>query len=128
MQANLTLPAKCSLILRLVMQEIDIGLIRESALLIRAHFGVEEKEILKEGEQNDYVEVHKRLTRVVSYLLDNDFQRLLNGLYKVDVDETKVKQCFAMEMPSMIAPAIATLILERELQKCVIRQHYKGKA
>jgi hypothetical protein len=107
------------------MQEIDISLIQESAGLIKIHFGVEENEIFKQGASNDYTEVLQRLTHVVKYFLDNDFQRLVNGLYKVDVNEDKVKNIFNSEAPDKIAPAIAGLILERELQKCVIRQHYK---
>lgn len=64
----------------------------------------------------------KLLTRVIQHLLDNDFERLLNGLYRIDVDENKVKMAMATDN---VAENIARLIIERELQKVETRRRYK---
>ncbi|MEN8251645.1 MAG: hypothetical protein ABFS32_22175 [Bacteroidota bacterium] len=64
------------------------------------------------------------LARVIQHLLDKDFERLINGLYRIDVSEEKVKQAFASQ--DNIAETIAKLIIERELQKVATREKYKS--
>jgi len=70
---------------------------------------------------NDFQEV---LAKVIQHLLDNNFERLLNGLYRIDVDEEKVKQ--AMATGEDVAGKIASLIIEREMQKVVTREKYRS--
>jgi hypothetical protein len=52
-------------------------------------------------------------------------EKLLNILYRIDVNEPKVKAAFAQNNPKLIAPTIAQLILDRELQKAESRRKYK---
>ena len=68
-------------------------------------------------------EFHLLLTKVIAHLLDNDFERLLNGLYRIDVSEVKVQMALTLGKNS--AEEIASLIIERELQKVATRQRYK---
>lgn len=63
------------------------------------------------------------LAKVIRHLLDNDFERLLNGLYRIDVSEEKVKA--AMATQGGVADKIALLIIEREMQKVVTREQHK---
>ena len=63
------------------------------------------------------------LTKLIRHLLDNDFESLLNGLYRIDVSEEKVKQ--AMSSSGDTAEEIALLIIERELQKVETRRKYR---
>jgi len=63
------------------------------------------------------------LTRLVHNLIENDFERLLNGLYQIDVGEEKVKQAMAAGIDAAVQ--IAELIIERELQKAANREKYK---
>ena len=58
----------------------------------------------------------------ISLLIDQDFQRLMNILYRIDVSEQKTKMAFIQSNP---AREIAKLIIERELQKIVSREKYK---
>ncbi len=62
------------------------------------------------------------LAHEIQLLLDHDFQRFLNMLYRIDVDEQKAKEAFADKDPSM---KLAELIIERELQKVESRRKYK---
>lgn len=62
------------------------------------------------------------LSEEVRLLLDHDFQRLLNILYRIDVSEKKTKKALTGSNP---ADAIAGLIIERELQKVETRKKYK---
>ena len=63
------------------------------------------------------------LGKIIRHLLDNDFERLLNGLYRIDVSEEKVKAAIASQ--GDVADKIALLIIEREMKKVVTREKYK---
>ena len=73
-----------------------------------------------------YEELVEQLTSAVMYLLLHDMEKLLNILYRIDVNEIKVKAAFAQNNPQLIAPSIAKLILERELQKAESRKLYRS--
>lgn len=53
-------------------------------------------------------------------LLQNDFNRLINILYRIDVYESKAKECFGKQNRE-IAKCLAQLIWERQLQKAKTR-------
>lgn len=69
-----------------------------------------------------------KLSRVVLHLLHTDLNRLLHILYRIDVDEHRVKQAMADADEETIAGRIAHLILEREIRKIEIRLRYSGGA
>jgi len=58
----------------------------------------------------------------IGYLIDRDFNSFLNMLYRIDVNERKVKEAFAETDPIR---QIAILIIEREQQKVESRAKYK---
>lgn len=62
----------------------------------------------------------------LTYLIDNKFDLLLNVLYRIDVDEEKVKKLFAPDNREFIPGALADLIIHRQLQKIVWRERYKN--
>ena len=64
------------------------------------------------------------LAKLIRHLLDNDFERLINGLYRIDVSEEKVKQ--ALSASGDIAEEITTLIIKREMQKVETRRKHKN--
>lgn len=65
--------------------------------------------------------LHMWLTGEIRILLDLDFNRLMNILYRIDVSEEKVKKAFAEDDPAF---SIAGLIIERELKKVETRSKY----
>jgi hypothetical protein len=69
-------------------------------------------------------ELHQYLTLAIRELLDTGFNKLLNALYRIDVSEKKVSEVIHLEAPDEIAPKLATLVIERELQKVYTRQKY----
>ena len=73
-----------------------------------------------------YENILEALTSAVMYLLLHDMEKLLNILYRIDVNEPKVKAAFAQTNPKLIAPTLAQLILDRELQKAESRRKYKA--
>ena len=73
------------------------------------------------GTKDEFLDL---LTKVVQHLLDSDFERLMNGLYRIDVDENRVKE--AMAHNTNVSREIALLIIERELQKVETRKKYRS--
>ncbi len=82
---------------------------------------------LDEGQYpapHDYEELRDRVSRMVSVLLDEDFEKLLLILYRIDVSEVEVKKTLAMGNPGEIASNLADLILDREMKKVETRKKY----
>lgn len=90
--------------------------------LIVKELGLDDRQVV-EGE--DYQEIHQKLTKVVSHLLNTDLNRLLTILYRIDINEQSVKMILASEKPDEIGSEIALLILKRELQKVETRKKYR---
>lgn len=70
-------------------------------------------------------EMKKELAAFLKILLDKDFERLLQGLYRIDVNEEKVKEILHLGSPENIADDLAELILNRQLQKAITRMQYR---
>ncbi|MEJ8804203.1 hypothetical protein [Pontibacter sp. H249] len=71
--------------------------------------------------------LHFKLARVVLHLLNTDLAKLLQILYRIDVEEKAVKEAMIADDQEMIAERIARLILKRELQKAELRQKYSSR-
>ena len=74
------------------------------------------------GDPADDDQLLDRLTEVVQQLIDEDFERLLLALYRIDVSEARVKRAIEAGAPGEAARVIATLVLERERQKAATRR------
>lgn len=48
-------------------------------------------------------------------------------LYRIDISEAQIKKAFNLNPDSSLNEIIADLIIKRELQKIVIKEHYKSK-
>lgn len=75
------------------------------------------------SEPADFEAFVLELTRAIQYLIDKDFEKLMHLLYRVDVNEQKVKQAFSLEKE--VARELALLVIEREKQKVITRAKYK---
>ncbi len=99
-------------------------LVRKSYHLILKDFGLEEdSEIMDDKIAFDWLE--NFLTEQVGYLLDNDLNRLLNALYRIDISEDKAKKLIQLSQNSDIARNISKAIIEREKQKVITRQQFR---
>lgn len=63
------------------------------------------------------------LIRVVAQLIDTDYHKLTNILYRIDVDELKLKKAL-LESDQPISVTIADLIIERQVQKLKYRNRF----
>ncbi|MDO6389743.1 hypothetical protein Q4E40_06365 [Pontibacter sp. BT731] len=66
----------------------------------------------------------REVARMVLYLLRFNLNQLLNILYRIDVEERKLKQAMLAASEEEVAENIARLIVERELLKAQIRFRY----
>jgi hypothetical protein len=67
----------------------------------------------------------KRLSSEINHLIQADFHRLVALLYRLDISELKLKQTLEESTDTDAGELIATLILERQLQKIQTRQSFK---
>lgn len=69
-------------------------------------------------------EIRERLVQAFAYLLDNDISKMMNILYRADVDEEKLKGLLISnsELPS--AEVIADAYLRRQKEKIETRKKY----
>ena len=72
-------------------------------------------------------ELIQKLTAFINDLILNDFQRLITILYRVDVDEKKLKSILKENTGTDAGEIIATLIIEREIEKIETRKQFGGK-
>lgn len=86
--------------------------------------------ILELAKVNDEALVHspewwRQLVDAVNDLLVNDFNALVQILYRLDVDENKIRTSLAGNMGTDAAELIARLLLERQVQKLEYRKSVK---
>jgi hypothetical protein len=67
----------------------------------------------------------EQLADWINELILNDFQRLAQILYSVDVEESKLKQLLKEEKDKDASKIIASLIIERQLEKLKSRKLYR---
>jgi hypothetical protein len=72
-------------------------------------------------------ELKKYLTEKITVMMDKNFDLLLSSLYRIDIDENKVKELFSGRIRKNIPEGLATLIIERQLQKLYFRNKYKSE-
>ena len=70
--------------------------------------------------------LREMVIRYINDLILHDFQKLVRLLYKVDVNENKLKQIFKKETEKGAAEIIANMIIEREIQKLETRKQFRG--
>lgn len=72
-------------------------------------------------------ELREKLIEFINHLIQKDFEKLVSILYRVDVNENKLKTLLKASAGTDAAVLIADLILERELQKIKTRNTYKNQ-
>ena len=72
--------------------------------------------------------LRRLLTARIAELLATNPAWLMHVLYRVDVAEARVKAVFAEAASEDIAPRLADLLIERQLQKIAYRRRYPGGA
>lgn len=71
-------------------------------------------------------ELKEKLTALINDLINHDFEKLVFYLYRIDVNETRMKQLLDQRDGENAAGLIADLIIERQLEKIKSRKETKS--
>ncbi len=71
-------------------------------------------------------ELKQKLALHINYLINNDFEKLVALLYRIDVNENKLRQLLEQKEGENTAGLITDLIIERQLQKIKSRKDSKS--
>ncbi len=83
----------------------------------------EEKELLEADNINMLKE---KLVKMINTLLQNDYHRLVNAMYRLDVDEKKFREVFSGLHSPNVASRLADLVIARELAKINTRKKFRS--
>lgn len=72
-------------------------------------------------------ELREKLASHVNELINHDFEKLVFNLYRIDVNEARMRALLAQKDGENAAALIADLIIERQLQKIKSRQQFRQR-
>jgi hypothetical protein len=76
---------------------------------------------------NEMEEAENYLADKINGLIKNNFDHLVYILYRVDVDEAKLKNVLKENPQQDAGKIIARLLIERQLQKIILRKQFTKK-
>ena len=76
-------------------------------------------------EKISFSELVEKLSAMVNQLIQNNFEKLVSLLYRIDVSEKKLKTLLHDNANETAGKIIALLIIERQLEKIALRKKYK---
>lgn len=96
-------------------------LIQQTTKLVKRDFEMEARddEFLTEDE------LLNSLARHVAYMIEYQIENLMSSLYRMDVQEKKVREVFHPDAPEPTNIGIARLIIERQKQRVATKQAYQ---
>ena len=72
-------------------------------------------------------ELREKLASHVNELINHDFEKLVFNLYRIDVNEARMRALLAQKDGENAAALIADLIIERQLLKIKSRQQFRQR-
>lgn len=87
-------------------------------------FGLEENKYIVPGDTNS---LKKALADKIRELLQNNIEKLMSILYRIDVPQKKVDVIFETELKEDIPARLSDAIINRQLEKIHTRRYYKNK-
>ncbi|MEO7308009.1 MAG: hypothetical protein ABIR78_07770 [Ferruginibacter sp.] len=78
-------------------------------------------------EKGSYEKIHAQLAEYINGLIQNDFDKLIAYLYRIDVNEQKLKTLLQQKPQEDAGNLIALLIIERQEQKIKTREQFSQR-
>ena len=105
-----------------------MGFYEEVAVLVNKDMGTETNPVIVVSSQGvSQNMIREKLIGVIQYLLENNFEKLCNAMYRLDVSERKFHEVLTGNSPENISSQLADLVIEREMQKVRTRELYKNR-
>jgi hypothetical protein len=70
-------------------------------------------------------ELKKVLIEKITVMLDHEYDKLINALYLIDLDEVKLYELFSGKNREVIPSVLVDMIFERQIQKIHFRKKYR---
>jgi len=91
-------------------------------------FSLDEDSVqLKDYQGNLFEQLFEVVYPIINKLITNNYQQFLNTLYRIDVNEFKLKQEMAKVDANQYSEVVTRLVLQKELQKVIIRNIYSTR-
>ncbi len=74
---------------------------------------------------NDLLLIREHLTRKVTELMSRDYERFITNLYRIDVNESKVREILHSKDRTTIPEKLADLIIERQMLRIKTQTLYR---
>ena len=71
-------------------------------------------------------EIRRKLVLLINELINKDFHALIQLLYRIDVNEKKIRLYLNQKPNEDAAEVLADLIIERQIEKIKSREKYKS--
>jgi len=97
------------------------SILQETYALVQKDF-----ELPATPEVVDEYDAIAMLSKVIAYMLDRDFEKLLQVCYRIDLGEDKLKHILHLSEPDKVSSDLANALWERQKQKIEIRRRYAG--
>jgi len=78
-------------------------------------------------DKSNHSNLSQALAEKINELINNDFQKLISILYRIDVSESKLQQVLAANRQVDAGSIIADLIIERQKEKIRTREQFSKK-
>ncbi|MCE9538730.1 MAG: hypothetical protein K8R85_05885 [Bacteroidetes bacterium] len=103
-----------------------LDLIKDTAHQIIKDFDMFGLEIKFSGNAyNAYEELFEQIEPHIDQLIHSNQQRFMSILYRIDLSDEQIKKAVNENSSEPFSAIVSDLIIKRELQKVVIRNHYK---
>lgn len=105
-----------------------LDLIKDTASQIIKDFDMFGMEIKFSGNPyNAYEELFEQIEPHINQLINSNQQKFMSILYRIDLSDEQIKKAVNENSSDTFTSIVSDLIIKRELQKVVIREHYKKK-
>jgi hypothetical protein len=74
-----------------------------------------------------YEKLHETLAAYLNELINTDFEKLVTFLYRIDVSEQKLKKLLQEHAAENAGTIMATLVIDRQLQKIRSREQFSSR-
>lgn len=105
-----------------------LDLIKDTANQIIKDFDMFGVEIKFSGNAyNAYEELFDQIEPHIQQMIHSNQSKFMGILYRIDVSDEQIKKAVNENSSESFSAIVSDLIIKRELQKVVIRNHYKSQ-
>ncbi|MCW3105451.1 MAG: hypothetical protein JWO09_3891 [Bacteroidetes bacterium] len=76
---------------------------------------------------NAYEELFEQIEPQIKKLIESSHSKFMGILYRIDLNDEQLKKAIQENSSEPFSHIVTDLIIKRELQKVVIRNHYKSQ-